>query len=104
MSVRTPGAPAPGAARARATRTKGPESRRPGTAAITGAYVALADAVAWAQGKKIVKAGRKPLTDTVAAITYITPMMTEIAGYSASSVTWLLVLFGLGMVGGNLVG
>ncbi|MFJ6443771.1 ribonuclease PH [Streptomyces sp. NPDC091649] len=38
------------------------------TAAITGAYVALADAVAWAQGKKIIKAGRKPLTDTVAAI------------------------------------
>ncbi|NEE30599.1 ribonuclease PH, partial [Streptomyces sp. SID7982] len=38
------------------------------TAAITGAYVALADAVTWAQGKKIVKAGRKPLTDTVAAI------------------------------------
>ncbi|WP_299527864.1 ribonuclease PH [uncultured Streptomyces sp.] len=38
------------------------------TAAITGAYVALADAVAWAQGKKIVKAGRKPLTGTVAAI------------------------------------
>ncbi|MEN8649860.1 MFS transporter [Streptomyces sp. 21So2-11] len=39
-----------------------------------------------------------------AAITYITPMMTEVAGYSASSVTWLLVLFGLGMVGGNLIG
>ncbi|MFF3174209.1 MFS transporter [Streptomyces sp. NPDC057900] len=39
-----------------------------------------------------------------AAITYITPMMTDIAGYSASSVTWLLVLFGLGMVGGNLLG
>jgi ribonuclease PH len=38
------------------------------TAAITGAYVALADAVAWAQGRKIVKAGRKPLTGTVAAI------------------------------------
>ncbi|WP_030345168.1 ribonuclease PH [Streptomyces californicus] len=38
------------------------------TAAITGAYVALADAVAWAQGKKIVKASRKPLTDTVAAV------------------------------------
>ncbi|MGW1228833.1 ribonuclease PH [Streptomyces sp. NPDC001478] len=38
------------------------------TAAITGAYVALADAVAWAQGKKIVKAGRKPLTGTVAAV------------------------------------
>ncbi|QCX77759.1 Inner membrane transport protein YdhP [Streptomyces sp. YIM 121038] len=39
-----------------------------------------------------------------AAITYITPMMTEVAGYSESSVTWLLVLFGLGMVAGNLIG
>ncbi|MFJ7195956.1 MULTISPECIES: MFS transporter [unclassified Streptomyces] len=39
-----------------------------------------------------------------AAITYITPMMTGIAGYSTSSVTWLLVLLGLGMVGGNLIG
>ncbi|WP_405663000.1 ribonuclease PH [Streptomyces sp. NBC_01166] len=38
------------------------------TAAITGAYVALADAIAWAQGKKIIKHGRKPLTGTVAAI------------------------------------
>lgn len=38
------------------------------TAAITGAYVALADAITWAQGKKIVKAGRKPLTGTVSAI------------------------------------
>ncbi|GGT21464.1 MFS transporter [Streptomyces purpureus] len=39
-----------------------------------------------------------------AAITYITPMMTDAAGFADSSVTWLLVLFGLGMVGGNLVG
>ncbi|WP_069171591.1 MFS transporter [Streptomyces griseus] len=39
-----------------------------------------------------------------AAITYITPMMTETAGFASSSVTWLLVLFGLGMVGGNLIG
>ncbi|MFD6415789.1 MFS transporter [Streptomyces sp. NPDC060194] len=39
-----------------------------------------------------------------AAITYIAPMMTDVAGYADSSVTWLLVLFGLGMVGGNLVG
>ncbi|MBT2366990.1 MULTISPECIES: ribonuclease PH [unclassified Streptomyces] len=38
------------------------------TAAITGAYVALADAVAWAQGKKLIKPGRKPLTGTVAAV------------------------------------
>ncbi|MEV5983445.1 ribonuclease PH [Streptomyces sp. NPDC052051] len=38
------------------------------TAAITGAYVALADAIAWAQGKKLVKAGRKPLIGTVSAV------------------------------------
>ncbi|ASY33075.1 MULTISPECIES: ribonuclease PH [unclassified Streptomyces] len=38
------------------------------TAAITGAYVALADAVRWAQGKKLVKAGRVPLRDTVSAV------------------------------------
>ena len=39
-----------------------------------------------------------------AAITYIAPMMTGAAGYAGSSVTWLLVLFGLGMVAGNLAG
>ncbi|MFP1626907.1 ribonuclease PH [Streptomyces sp. 5K101] len=38
------------------------------TAAITGAYVALADAVTWAQDKKLIKPGRKPLTGTVAAV------------------------------------
>lgn len=38
------------------------------TAAITGAYVALADAVAWGQKKKLIKAGRKPLVGTVAAV------------------------------------
>jgi DHA1 family inner membrane transport protein len=39
-----------------------------------------------------------------AAVTYITPMMTDVAGFADTSVTWLLVLFGLGMVGGNLIG
>ncbi|GAA0619007.1 MFS transporter [Streptomyces crystallinus] len=39
-----------------------------------------------------------------AAITYITPMMTHVTGYADGSVTWLLVLFGLGMVVGNLIG
>lgn len=38
------------------------------TAAITGAYVALADAVAWAQGAGIVKPGRQVLRDSVAAV------------------------------------
>ncbi|MFG2645584.1 MFS transporter [Streptomyces sp. NPDC048370] len=39
-----------------------------------------------------------------AAITYITPMMTEVAGYTEGAVTWLLVLFGIGMFLGNLLG
>ncbi|MFL4909991.1 MFS transporter [Streptomyces sp. MMS24-I2-30] len=39
-----------------------------------------------------------------AAITYIAPMMTEVSGFAESSVTWLLVVFGLGMVAGNLAG
>lgn len=38
------------------------------TAAITGAYVALADAVAWAQEKKLIKSKSQPLTGTVAAV------------------------------------
>ncbi|MFD7294193.1 MFS transporter [Streptomyces sp. NPDC059897] len=39
-----------------------------------------------------------------AAITYIAPMMTHVAGFADGSVTWLMVLFGLGMVAGNLIG
>lgn len=38
------------------------------TAAITGAYVALADAVAWGQRHGHVKGGRDVLTDSVAAV------------------------------------
>ena len=38
------------------------------TASITGAYVALADAVAWAQARGIVPAGRTVLRDSVAAV------------------------------------
>lgn len=38
------------------------------TAAITGAYVALADAVEWARGKGLVPAGHRVLTDSVAAV------------------------------------
>ncbi|QBS43026.1 MFS transporter [Nocardia sp. CS682] len=39
-----------------------------------------------------------------AAITYLAPMMTEVTGFADSSVTWLLVLFGLGFFAGNLIG
>jgi ribonuclease PH len=38
------------------------------TAAITGAYVALADAIAWARGQGIISASATPLTGSVAAI------------------------------------
>ena len=38
------------------------------TAAITGAYVALADAIDWARGKGLLRAGAEPLTGSVAAV------------------------------------
>jgi DHA1 family inner membrane transport protein len=38
------------------------------------------------------------------SITYVAPLMTEVAGYSASAVTWLLSLFGLGLFVGNILG
>src|SRR5436189_3265950 len=38
------------------------------TAAVTGAYVALADAIGWAQERKLIKAKAQPLTGTVAAV------------------------------------
>lgn len=38
------------------------------TAAITGAYVALADALTWARGQRLVSARAEPLTDSVAAV------------------------------------
>ena len=39
-----------------------------------------------------------------ACYSYIEPMMTNVAGYSPGAVDYLLALFGLGMVVGNLVG
>ncbi|MEV4312456.1 MFS transporter [Actinocrispum sp. NPDC049592] len=39
-----------------------------------------------------------------ASFTYIAPMMTGVAGFSEGMVTWLLVIFGLGLVAGNLLG
>jgi len=38
------------------------------TAAITGAYVALADAIEWAREQKFIQAKAQPLTDSVAAV------------------------------------
>ncbi|MEV4874931.1 MFS transporter [Streptomyces cyaneofuscatus] len=39
-----------------------------------------------------------------ASFTYLAPMMTELAGFSAGSVSWLLVLFGVGLTVGNILG
>lgn len=38
------------------------------TAAITGAYIALADSIAWAKENKLIPAKSQPLTDSVAAV------------------------------------
>ncbi|WMO13869.1 MFS transporter [Pseudoalteromonas piscicida] len=38
------------------------------------------------------------------SITYIAPMMTEIAGFSSSNVTWLMLVFGFGLCVGNHLG
>jgi DHA1 family inner membrane transport protein len=39
-----------------------------------------------------------------ASFSYITPMMTDLAGFRPGSVTFLLALFGLGMTVGNVIG
>jgi DHA1 family inner membrane transport protein len=39
-----------------------------------------------------------------AVLSYITPLLTEVAGYPESTVPWLLVLFGLGTTAGNILG
>jgi DHA1 family inner membrane transport protein len=39
-----------------------------------------------------------------AVYSYVEPMMTHVAGYSPTSVNWLLALFGIGMTVGNFVG
>lgn len=38
------------------------------------------------------------------SITYISPMMTNVASYSEGAVTWLLAIFGLGLFVGNILG
>ncbi|MFE4517088.1 MFS transporter [Kitasatospora sp. NPDC056783] len=40
----------------------------------------------------------------LASFTYVAPMMTEVAGFSPGSITWLLALYGLGLVAGNYLG
>jgi MFS transporter, DHA1 family, inner membrane transport protein len=39
-----------------------------------------------------------------AAITFLEPILTRVTGFDASAVPWLLLLFGVGLTGGNLLG
>jgi DHA1 family inner membrane transport protein len=39
-----------------------------------------------------------------APFTYVAPLMTDVAGFPASALPWLLALFGLGLVIGNVIG
>jgi Arabinose efflux permease len=39
-----------------------------------------------------------------AVFTYITPLLVDITGFAEYSVTWILVLFGIGVTVGNIVG
>jgi len=77
-----------------------PETGRPEPGGVRSEFAAFRKVQVWlALGMTVLGYG-----GVFAAITYITPMMTEVAGYSAGAVTWLLVLFGIGMLLGNLVG
>ncbi|MFE9746830.1 MFS transporter [Saccharothrix saharensis] len=77
-----------------------PETGRPGGVTVRTEFAAFRNVQVWlALAMTVLGYG-----GVFAAITYITPMMVEVAGYSPGSVTWLLVLFGVGMFAGNLVG
>ncbi|MGW0698595.1 MFS transporter [Streptomyces sp. NPDC002867] len=77
-----------------------PEQGKPETGNVRTEFAAFKNVQVWlAMAMTVLGYG-----GVFAAITYITPMMTEVAGYSEAAVTWLLVLFGIGMFLGNLLG
>ncbi|MFF2902209.1 MFS transporter [Streptomyces sp. NPDC057966] len=77
-----------------------PEVGRPDSVTVRSEFAAFRNVQVWlAMAMTVLGYG-----GVFAAITYITPMMTEVAGYTEGAVTWLLVLFGLGMFLGNLLG
>ncbi|GHF82953.1 MFS transporter [Streptomyces thermodiastaticus] len=77
-----------------------PEKGRPKTPDVRNEFAAFRKVQVWlAMAMTVLGYG-----GVFAAITYITPMMTQVAGYTESAVTWLLVLFGIGMFLGNLLG
>ncbi|WP_137992849.1 MFS transporter [Streptomyces vilmorinianum] len=77
-----------------------PETGRPESRNVRTEFAAFKNVQVWlAMAMTVLGYG-----GVFAAITYITPMMTEVAGYTEGAVTWLLVLFGIGMFLGNLLG
>ncbi|MBD0419331.1 MFS transporter [Streptomyces sp. TRM S81-3] len=77
-----------------------PETGRPESQDVRREFAAFKNVQVWlAMAMTVLGYG-----GVFAAITYITPMMTEVAGYTEGAVTWLLVLFGIGMFLGNLLG
>jgi DHA1 family inner membrane transport protein len=77
-----------------------PAQGRPETANVRTEFAAFKNVQVWlAMAMTVLGYG-----GVFAAITYITPMMTEVTGYTEGAVTWLLVLFGIGMFLGNLLG
>ncbi|MZD08270.1 MFS transporter, partial [Streptomyces sp. SID5785] len=77
-----------------------PETGRPQSVSVRREFAAFKNVQVWlAMAMTVLGYG-----GVFAAITYITPMMTEVTGYTEGAVTWLLVLFGTGMFLGNLIG
>jgi DHA1 family inner membrane transport protein len=77
-----------------------PETGRPESVSVRTEFAAFKNVQVWlAMAMTVLGYG-----GVFAAITYITPMMTEVAGFTQGAVTWLLVLFGVGMFLGNLLG
>ncbi|GAA3396228.1 MFS transporter [Streptomyces roseoviridis] len=77
-----------------------PEAGRPESVSVRREFAAFKNVQVWlAMAMTVLGYG-----GVFAAITYIAPMMTEVAGYTEGAVTWLLVLFGIGMFLGNLLG
>ncbi|MDT0549955.1 MULTISPECIES: MFS transporter [Streptomyces] len=77
-----------------------PEQGRPKAGNVRAEFAAFKNVQVWlAMAMTVLGYG-----GVFAAITYITPMMTQVAGYPEAAVTWLLVLFGVGMFLGNLLG
>ncbi|WBB58411.1 MFS transporter [Streptomyces sp. WMMC500] len=77
-----------------------PETGRPESVSVRREFAAFRNVQVWlAMAMTVLGYG-----GVFAAITYITPMMTDVAGYTEGAVTLLLVLFGIGMFLGNLIG